>query len=245
MTQEKDDLVNALLVRVGADQSRGGGIWNGLVDTQSGKFAYVAIPENSPVHPGMEKPYSAVEQALSTFGASLPPGLRSRHMHLDPDFRHLTYGDAGERAKQLRKHLSSPGDLIVFYAGLRDVAGRKELVYAIIGVFIVEAMMLATDIPDSDRDINAHSRRILAEGAQDVIIRARPGISGRLERCLSIGEWRDRAYRVRRDVLEAWGGLSVKDGYLQRSARLPKFHDPMQFQRWLDSKDPVLVQANN
>src|SRR5215469_16301671 len=33
MTQEKDDLVNALLVRVGADQSRGGGFWNGLVDT--------------------------------------------------------------------------------------------------------------------------------------------------------------------------------------------------------------------
>ena len=244
MTHEKDDLVNALLVRVGADQSRGGGFWNGLVDTQSGKFAYVAIPENSPVHPGMEKPYSDVEQALSTFGTSLPPGLRSRHMHLDPDFRHLTYGDAGERAKQLRKHLS-PGDVIVFYAGLRDVAGRRELVYAIIGVFVVEAMMLATDIAESDRDINAHSRRILAEGAQDVIIRARPGISGRLERCLSIGEWRDRAYRVRRDVLEAWGGLSVKDGYLQRSARLPKFHDPMRFQRWLNSKHPILVQANN
>src|SRR5437016_388593 len=96
-----------------------------------------------------------------------------------------------------------------------------------------------------DRDINAHSRRMLSEGAQDVIIRARPGISGRLEGCLSIGEWRDRAYRVRRDVLEAWGGLSVKDGYLQRSARLPKFHDPMRFRCWLESQQPILVQANN
>ena len=244
MTNEKDDLVNALLVRVGADQSRGGGFWNGLVDSQSGKFTYVAIPENSPVHPGMEKPYSTLEPVLSTFGASLPPSLRTRNMHLDPDFGQLTYGDAGERAKQLRKHLS-PGDLIVFYAGLRDVAGRKELVYAIIGVFVVEAIILATDIPNSDRDINAHSRRMLSEGAQDVIIRARPGISGRLERCLSIGEWRDRAYRVRRDVLEAWGGLSVTDGYVQRSARLPKFHDPMRFRRWLQSQQPILVQANN
>ena len=237
--------MNALLVRVGADQSRGGGFWNGLVDSQSGKFAYVAIPENSPVHPGMEKPYSALEPVLSTFGASLPPGLRTRNMHLDPDFGLLTYGDVGERAKQLRKHLSSPGDLIVFYAGLRDVTGRKELVYAIIGVFFVEAITFATDIPENDRDINAHSRRILSEGAQDVIIRARPGISGRLERCLSIGEWRDRAYRVRRDVLETWGGLSVKDGYIQRSARLPKFNDPMRFQCWFESKHTILVQANN
>lgn len=156
ITQENDDLVNALLVRVGADQSRGECFWNGLVDSQSGKFTYVAIPENSPVHPGMEKPYSALEPVLSTFGASFPPGLRSRHMHLDPDFEHPTYGDAGERAKQLRRHLSSPGDVIVFYAGLRDVAGRWELVYAIIGVFVVEAIMLATDIAESDRDINAH-----------------------------------------------------------------------------------------
>jgi hypothetical protein len=161
MTQEKDDLVNALLVRVGADQSRGGGFWNGLVDSQSGKFTYVAVPENCPVHPGMEKPYSTLEPVLSTFGASLPPGLRTRNIHLDPDFGHLTYGDAGERAKQLRRHLSSPGDVIVFYSGLRDVAGRRELVYAIIGVFVVEAMMLATDIAESDRDINAHSRRML------------------------------------------------------------------------------------
>ncbi len=238
-------MVNALLVRVGADQSRGGGFWNGPVDSQSGKFAYVAIPENSPVHPGMEKPYSALEPVLSAFGASLPHGLRTRHMHLDPDFGHLTYGDAGERAKQLRQHLTSPGDLVVFYAGLRDVDGRKELVYAIIGVFVVETMMFATEIPNSDRDMNAHSRRLLPVGAKDVIIRARPEISGRLERCLPIGEWRDRAYRVRRDVLEEWGGLSVTDGYVQRSARLPTFHDPLRFQCWLESKQPVLVQANN
>jgi len=62
---------------------------------------------------------------------------------------------------------------------------------------------------------------------------------------LPIGEWRDRAYRVRRDVLEAWGGLSVKDGYIQRSARLPQLSDPMRFQRWLASKKPILIQANN
>jgi hypothetical protein len=202
MTNEKDEWMNALLVRVGADQSRGGGFWNGLVDSQSGKFAYVSIPENSAVHPGTKKPYSTLELVFSKFGTSIPPDLRTRHKHLDPDFEHLTYGDAGERAKQLRKHLSSPRDLIVFYAGLRDVAGRRELVYAIIGVFVVEAIIFATDIPDINRDINAHSRRILSEGAKDVIIRARPGISGRLERCQSIGEWRDEEKFHIADILK-------------------------------------------
>jgi hypothetical protein len=92
---------------------------------------------------------------------------------------------------------------------------------------------------------NAHSRRILPAGADDLIVRGRPGSSGRLERCLPIGEWRDRAYRGRHDVLEAWGGLSVKNGYLQRSARLPRFIEPIRFQRWLESKNPILLQTNN
>jgi len=50
---------------------------------------------------------------------------------------------------------------------------------------------------------------------------------------------------VRCDLLEEWGGLSVRDGYLQRSARLPRFLDPPRFMAWLESQEPVLVQANN
>src|ERR1035437_6072802 len=69
--------MNSLLIRVGADQSVGGGSWNGPVDLQSGKFVYVPIPETQPVHVGMEKNYSALSQALSSFGASLPPHLRT------------------------------------------------------------------------------------------------------------------------------------------------------------------------
>ena len=192
----------------------------------------------------MERPYSALAPVLSTFGVSLPPHLRARGMHLDPDFDHLTYGDQGERAKQLRVNLSA-GDLIVFYAGLRDLHNGPELVYAIVGIFVVDDIIFAVDVPPTGRDINAHSRRILPPGAKDIIVRARPGVSGRLERCMPIGEWRDRAYRVRRDVLDIWGGLSVKNGYLQRSARLPQFIDPMPFRHWLDSQNPVLLQANN
>jgi hypothetical protein len=192
----------------------------------------------------MEKPFSALAPVLATFGASLPPHLRVQGMHLDPDFDRLTYGDRGQRAQQLYANLVE-GDLLVFYAGLSDVRGGGRLVYAIIGVFVVEDIVRAFDIPPTARDINAHSRRILEVGSQDVIVHGRTGVSGRLERCLPIGEWRDRAYRVRHDLLEAWGGLSVHNGYLQRSARLPRFADPVRFRRWLDAQSPVLRQANN
>jgi hypothetical protein len=94
--------MNALLVRVGADLSVGGGVWNGPVDARTGKFAYVAIPETAPIHPGLEKPYQVLAPTLAKFDVKLPSHLMLRHMHLDPDFGHLTYGDQGERAKQLR-----------------------------------------------------------------------------------------------------------------------------------------------
>src|SRR6266566_1269620 len=146
--------MNALLVRVAVDRSVGGGLWNGPMDSLTREFAYVAIPEQRPVHPGLEKPYSSLAPVLERFGVRLPAHLAGRPMHLDPDFNHLTYGDHRERAKQLRAHLG----------------------------------------PE----------------AQDLIVLGCPGRSGRLRRCLPIGEYRNGAYRVRRDLLELWGGLSVK-----------------------------------
>lgn len=236
--------MNVLFVRVGADRSAGGGSWNGPVDSNSGDFAYVAIPETRPIHVGMEKSYNSLTRVLTRFRVQLPPYLRLRHMHLDPDFAHLTYGDQGERAKQLRANLHA-SDMIVFYAGLADVRGAAGLVYAIVGLFVVQDFVLASEIPAHDRDTNAHSRRVLAPGADDLVVRACPAVSGRLKRCLPIGEYRDRAYRVKRDLLDEWGGLSVKNGYLQRSARLPRLLYPSRFLRWIERQRPVLIQANN
>ena len=198
--------MRCLLVRVGADRSKGGGSWNGPVDSASNEFAYVAIPETRSVREGMEKPYSALAPALSKFGVGLPHHLRARHMHLDPDFDYLSYGDQGARAKQLRTKLSQ-GDRIVFYSGLKDMLDSPRLVYAIVGILVVDDIALATSVPESARNANAHSRRILAEDAQDIVVRGNQQLSGRLERCLPVGEWRNRAYRVRLDLLEAWGGL--------------------------------------
>jgi hypothetical protein len=68
--------------------------------------------------------------------------------------------------------------------------------------------------------------------------------SGRLRRFIEIGEWRRRAYRVREDLLEAWGGLSSRDGYIQRSAVPPRFADPRRFLEWLEAQAPELVKGN-
>lgn len=38
----------------------------------------------------------------------------------------------------------------MFYAGLADIRDEAGLVYALIGLFVVEKMMLAVDVPDKD-----------------------------------------------------------------------------------------------
>lgn len=235
---------NALLVRVAADQSAGGGHWNGPGDGDSRQFVYVAIPENAQLHPGCERPYSELAGALESFGRPLPPHLLGRHMHLDPDFEQLTYGDQGERGRQLRERVDR-GDWIVFYAALADVRRRGQLIYALIGLLVVDHLVDARTAAREKRDINAHTRRVLSPTADDVVIVGKPGVSGRLLRFLPIGEWRGRAYRVREEILAAWGGLSVNDGWLQRSARLPRFLAPELFQSWFAAQEPELIAANN
>jgi hypothetical protein len=236
--------MNGLLVRVAADQSPGGGLWNSPVDSKTGEFVYVAIPEVHPNYDGLEKPFTALTPHLARMGVTLPPHLQDRYMHLDPDFGHLTYGDRGKKGQQLQAILRQ-GDIVIFYAGLADTRNSNRLVYAIIGLYVVEGMVTAVTLPPAERDINAHSRRMLKPYAQDIIVKGCPASSGRLERCIPIGEYRDRAYRVRKDLLKEWGGLSVNDGYIQRSARFPQILDMAGFIDWWGRQNPVLIQANN
>ncbi len=69
--------------------------------------------------------------------------------------------------------------------------------------------------------------------------------SGRLARCIPIAEFRDRAYRVTKPLLKEWGGITVNDGYLQRSARLPEFNDAARFYKWFQRQKPKLLPRNN
>ena len=168
-------------------------------------------------------------------------------MHLDPDFEYLTYGDIGEpghRGAQIKEKLCC-GDLLVFYGSFRDVNPNPRLVYAIIGLYEIDSVIAANSIPTSHWNENAHTRRVLARTARDIVVRAKPKVSGRLKTYVPIGEYRNRAYRVTRELLEAWGGLTVRDGFLQRSARLPAFRDAARFYEWFLSSKPSFLRRNN
>lgn len=246
--------MRCMLVRVGIDQAYGK--WNAPVDPDTREFVYVPIPEREgmPFQPGLATAYADVIGALQMFangravaaasGVALPPALASRHTHLDPDFQTRTYGDNGvRRGKQLAEF--GPGDGVVFFAGLRPCRPcEHRLVYAIIGYFRVAEVVRVASIPRSRWGENAHTRRA-DQRANDVVVRADPSRSGRLRRCIPIGEWRDRAYRVRPDLLREWGGLSARNGYIQRSAVPPTFNDPERFMAWFEQQEPELIARNN
>ena len=227
--------MKALLVRIGVDQAYGR--WNAPVDAER-RFVYVPIPEerDTRFHPGLERRYGEVLPALQRFcrvhdcdlcgDLRFPQELLERPMHLDPDFECLTYGDEGGRRGAGMVNMAR-GDLLVFYGWsapgpplraqadlrpdghVRRAGGgaRSQCAVAIGG----------TRTPTSARTSEARPTSWCGPS---------PYGSGRFDRCIPIGEWRSGAYRVRQEVLDAWGGLSVKDGFIQRSAVPPSFNRP-------------------
>jgi hypothetical protein len=234
--------MKGLLVRVGIDQAYGR--WNAPVDPKTRDFVFVPIP-GSPQRPRFRTSYTSFAKELARFpGFTLPAELVGRPMHLDPDFRHLTYGDSGARRGRSLAELGR-GDFIAFYAGLRPTsAWRDPLLYALIGFYRVRECVRVPEVPRSRWHENAHTRSIKHKGS-DLIIRAEPRGSGRLRHCIPIGEWRSRAYRVQPDLLRRWGGLSCKDGYIQRSVVPPYFRRPEEFLKWLKKQGPRFVRSNN
>ncbi len=245
--------MKALLVRIGVDQAYGA--WNAPVDAQ-GRFVYVPIPEKrgTRFHPGLEHRYGEVLPALQRFcqehdcdlrgDLRFPQELLQRSMHLDPDFQCLTYGDEGGRRGAGMVNMGE-GDLLVFYGSLRPVHRcEHRLIYALMGMYVVHEVVPVGRVPRHRWHENAHVRKA-KRGETDIVVRASPDGSGRFDRCIPVGEWRSGAYRVRRDILDAWGGLSVKDGFIQRSAVLPSFTNPARFLRWLQKQGVRLIRRNN
>jgi hypothetical protein len=235
--------VKGLLVRVGIDSTDGS--WNAPMRLASGEFAYVTIRESENRQPrnGLARYYDDFIPAAASFGEQLPEALLGMPTHLDPDFDYLTYGDAGQRGKRIGTLLNAK-DVLAFFAALRPVDGpSRPLVYAIIGLYVVDEIVSAVSVPEARWIENAHTRRVPTDG--EIVVRARPGVSGRLRRRIPIGELRGSIYRVRNDLLEAWGGLDIKDGYIQRSVRLPAFQDAEKFYRWFLAQKPELSAQNN
>lgn len=233
--------MNGLLVRVGIDSTDG--CWNAPMRLASGEFAYITITDTKPLREGMVRRYDEFVPVVARFGEQLPAPLFGTATHLDPDFDQLTYGDQGQRGKRIAALLTA-GDLLAFFAALRPVDGPpRPLIYALIGLYVVDEIVPAKSVPKARWSENAHTRRVPSD--DDIVVRARPSVSGRLRRCIPIGELRDLVYRVRKDLLDVWGGLDIKDGYIQRSVRLPAFLDTKRFYRWFLAQKPELVTENN
>ena len=149
----------------------------------------------------------------------MPSRLLGKPTHLDPDFGYLTYGDQSQRGNRINGLLGS-GDFLAFFAGLRPVDELSQrLIYALIGLYVIEEIIPEKSVPRSCWNENAHTR--CEPGDSDIVVRARSGVSGRLRHCIAIGEYRNRAYRVRTDLLDTWGGLDINDGYIQRTYICP------------------------
>lgn len=242
--------MRAILVRVGVDQAYGG--WNAPVDPSSGEFVFVPIPDGKQkvYTPKMARGYDEIGRPLADFALAhrapnlhLPDSLTKRMMHLDPDFENLTYGDNGS-VRGAGIATLGPGDLLVFYAGLRSIAPPRPLVYALIGLFVIQAVLRATEVPPNRRHENAHTRwKPITE--KDVVVRGLPSASGRFDRCIRIGEWRDGAYRVTKSIERGWGGLRVKNGFIQRSAVPPELGEASKFYAWFEQQGVTLMQRNN
>jgi hypothetical protein len=262
----------ALLVRVGIDSQFGE--WNAPIHPETGEYVYVPIPESRQTRAGVERTYEEAAPAITQLAAKydknqcLPGHLEGRSMHLDPDFEHLTYGDANARGAQLAE--LSAGDILVFYGGFEPLPGMepqypKNKVYALFGLFYLEQdptiimdeesgdireeareelrpnAHLRRDYPD---DVMDERRRTDGTAEADVVVHGDPARSGRFNRAIDIGIFRRNAYRVRKEILNDWGGLSVKDGYITRNVRFPEFQEPGSFLDWLDRQNPTLVTDN-
>jgi hypothetical protein len=242
--------MKAILVRIGIDHAYGE--WNAPVDPRTGQFVYVSIPDDAAKEYslGNARRYDEIIAPLKEFAEkygvqslSCPEKLLQRTMHLDPDFVHLTYGDNGARRGATIASFE-PDDLLVFYAGLRSITNSSGLVYALVGLFVIEEVVRAINVPTDRRHENAHTRWKTVS-ANDIIVRGKQGSSGRFNRCIPIGEWRDNAYRVRRDIEDAWGGLTVKNGYIQRSAVPPEFVSASRLYDWFQKQNVILFKRNN
>ena len=234
--------MNGLLVRVGIDSADNESKWIAPTRTATREFAYVTIKETKQLRDGMARYYNEFAPIVAKFGRELPKQLHGTPTHLDPDFDCFTYGDQGERGRCIAK--LERGDFLAFFASLEPVdAPRRPLVYALIGFYSIENLVSALSVPAARWSENAHTRRLPKE--DEIVVWARPGVSGRLRHYLPIGELRNGCYRVKKDLLEMWGGLDVREGYIQRSGHLPAFLDADRFYRWFLDQSPELIAANN
>ena len=129
--------MKALLLRIGIDKGTDGTLGPIFED---GTFEFVPISERD-AESQEERTYgNTIGRSGKPLATYLPPRLRHKTMHFDPEFDTYTYGDPTAKRKYLLN--LEKGDLLVFYAGL---APYQNIVYQealyIIGFFTVQKVI--------------------------------------------------------------------------------------------------------
>lgn len=242
--------MKGLLLRVAIDQADGH--YNAPINPKTYDYLYMPITEELEGRSGMQTTYKQIEPYFNKFAARNHskikfPKILKPYSHLDPDFKHLTYGDQ-EKGRGACVRRLEQGDFIAFFASFRPITPcAHKLIYALFGIFFVKEIVKAKDIPCDKWQNNAHTR-IVKINDESIVVHADKSRSGRFRTAIPIGEYRDKAYRVKNDLLNKWGeletknGHKIKNGYIQRSVSPPFFKSPNQFLKWL--ANPVLI-ANN
>ncbi|MFI3188172.1 hypothetical protein BCS42_02285 [Crenothrix sp. D3] len=239
-----------LLMRVGIDQTYGN--YNAPINPSTNDYMYLPIPQKKDKFiAGMETTYDTALPYFESwcqkndtkiqFPDINPEG--DRGCHLDPDFDYSTYGDqATGRGLQVAK--LKEGDFIVFFASFKPITPcEHNLIYALYGKMVVDKVKKVANVSENEFYKNAHTR-IKEKDSDDWVVFANPSLSGRFNRAIPIGEFRNGSYRVKQEILDVWGDIGVKDGFIQRSVCPPWFTKPEQFLNWLENQQVKLINSN-
>lgn len=112
-------------------------------------------------------------------------------------------------------------------------------------LFIVDKIVPIDENPEAGFHENAHTRRMMRANADDVVVLAKAGRSGRTAVCVLMREYRARASRNTESLLAASERLSTNDGGLRRNAMFPSFMNPTACQDWWSAHKVELVGRTN
>ena len=130
------------LLRIGIDTGSGG-VHGPLF--KDGSFEYVPIPDQFGVD---RRTYGNTvgrqgRPLVAYFPQSRQVSMMNRSVHYDPEFKTFTYGDPTSPKAGLRR--LEPGDMLIFYCGLKGWDFESAPALYLMGYFEVEAAGKASD----------------------------------------------------------------------------------------------------
>jgi len=230
--------MKGLLLRVGIDKGSGG---CHAPIYKNNSFEYIPVPENRATSETMlyanirgitGKPFP--DYILKKVGLS--------HPHYDPEFVTFTYGDPGKPKRDQLTTLD-PGDLLIFYAGLKPNDGVDKSRLYVIGYFIVKEVYdfkgskYSKKIPKADYPYifnklrnNAHAKIYfrLKELNSDlseenlVIIQGDPNFSKLLKKALLISDNSSKMLKELEPIFGYKGSLQRAVGHWIKEENISK-----------------------